>query len=121
MNSISANSRLFSQAELGLSSLMRECTAIIYTQTEYEILILGSKHPTVFFTDHKPLIFLFTQKSNPKYRVYRFQLNLMKISNLHTFMVSRKNLPLPVTLGKNTPPELLTQKATVEIPKIIKF
>ena len=32
MNPISANSRLFTQAELRLSTLMRECTAIIYTQ-----------------------------------------------------------------------------------------
>ena len=57
MNLISANSRLFTQAELRLSTLMRECTAIIYTLTEYEFLILGSKHPTVLFTDHKPIIF----------------------------------------------------------------
>ena len=57
---ISANSRLFTQAELRLSTLMRECTAIIYTLTEYEFLIHGSKHPTVLFTDHKPIIFLFT-------------------------------------------------------------
>ena len=52
MNLISANSRLFTQAELRLSTLMRECTAIIYTLTEYEFLILGSKHPTVFI--HRP-------------------------------------------------------------------
>ena len=76
MNLISAISRLFAQAELRLSILMRECTAIIYTLTEYEFLILGSKHPTVLFTDHKPIIFLFTQKSNPNHRVYRFQLIL---------------------------------------------
>ena len=57
MNLISANSRLFTQAELRLSTLMRECTAIVYTLTEYEFLILGSKHPTVLFTDHKPIIF----------------------------------------------------------------
>ena len=31
MNLISANSRLFTQAELRLSTLMRECTAKIYT------------------------------------------------------------------------------------------
>ena len=35
MNLISANSRLFTQAELRISTLMRECTAIIYTLTEY--------------------------------------------------------------------------------------
>ena len=77
MNLISANSRLFTQAELRLSTLMRECTAIIYTLTEYEFLILGSKHPTVLFTDHEPIIFFVTQKSNPNHRVYRFQLILM--------------------------------------------
>ena len=62
MNLISANSRLFTQAEVRLSTLMRECTALIYTLTEYEFLILGSKHPTVLFTDHKQIIFLCTQK-----------------------------------------------------------
>ena len=83
MNLISANLRLFTQAELRLFTLMRECTATKYTLTEYELLLLGSKHPTVLFTDHKPIIFLFTQKSNPNHRVYRFQLFLMKFPNLH--------------------------------------
>ena len=118
MNLISTNSRLFIQAELRLSTLMSECTAIIYTLTEYEFLILGSKHPTVLFTDHKPSIFLFTQKSNPNHRVYRFQLSLIKFPNLWT---AGKNLALPDTLSRNTPPELLTRKTTVEIPQDIKF
>ena len=100
---------------------MRECTAIIYTLTEYEFLILGSKHPTVLFTDHKPIIFLFTQKSNPNHRVYRIQLILMKFPNLHIVWTAGKNLALPDTLSRNTPPELLTRKITVEIPKNIKF
>ena len=42
MNLISANSRIFTHAELRLSSLMRECTAITYTLTEYEFLIPNS-------------------------------------------------------------------------------
>ena len=117
----SANSRLFTQAELRLSTLMRDCTAIIYTLTEYEILILGSKHPTVLFTDHKPIIILVTQKSNPNHRVYRFQLTLMKFPNLHKVWTAGKNLPLPDTLSRNTPPELLTGKTSVEIPQKIKF
>ena len=99
MNLISANSRLFTQAELRLSTLMRECTAIIYTLTEYEFLIIGSKHPKVLFTDHKPTLFLFTQKSNPNYRVYRFQLILMKFPNLHIVWTAGKNLALPDTLS----------------------
>ena len=36
-------------------------------------------------------------------------------------MDSRKNLALPDTLSRNTPPELLTRKTTVEIPQNIKF
>ena len=74
---------------------MREGTAIIYTLTEYEFLILGSKHPTVFFTDHKPIDFLFTQKSNPNHRVYRFQLILMKFSNTHIVWTAGKTLHYP--------------------------
>ena len=67
MNLRLANSRLLTQADLRLFTLMRECTAIIHTLTEYEFLILESKHPTFLFTDHKPIIFLFTQKSNPNH------------------------------------------------------
>ena len=121
MNLISANSCLFTHAELRLSTLMRECTAITYTLTEYEFLILGSIHPTVLFTDHKPIIILFTQKSNPNHKVYRFQLILMKFPNLHIHWTAGKNLALPDTLGRNTPPELLTRKTTVEIPQNFKF
>ena len=65
MNLNSANSRPFTQAELRLSTLMRECSAIICTLTVNEFLILGSKHPTVLFTDHKPKIFSYT-KIKPK-------------------------------------------------------
>ena len=92
-----------------------------YTLTEYGFLILRSKHPTVLFTDHIPIIFLFTQKSNPNQRVYRFQLNLLKFPNLHIVWTAGKNLALPDTLRRNTPPELLTQKTTVEITQNIKF
>ena len=121
MNLISANCRLFTQAELRLSTLMRECTAIIYTLTEYEFLLLGSKHPTVLFTDHKPLIFFFTQKSNPNLRLYIFQLTLTKFPIIQIVWTARKNLALPDTLSRNTPPELLTRKTTVEMPHNIKI
>ena len=45
----------------------------------------------------------------------------MKFPNLQTIWTAGKNLALPDTLSKNTPPELLTRKTTVEIPpKIAK-
>ena len=73
------------------------------------------------FTDHKPIIFLFTQKSNPNHTVYRFKLILIKIPNLHIVWTAGKNLALPDTLSSNTPPELFTRKTTVEVPQNIKF
>ena len=61
------------------------------------------------------------EKSNPNHRVYRFQLILMKFPNLHIVWTAGKNLALPDTLSRNTPPELLTRKTTVEIPQNNKF
>ena len=122
MHHISVNSRLFTQAEFRFSTLMKKCTAIIYTLTEYEFLILGSKHPTVSFIDHKPQVILFTQKSNPNHRVYRFQLILMKFPILHIIWTAGKNLALPDTLNRNTPPESLTRKKNqLKQHKILNF
>ena len=125
LNLISANSRLLTQAELRLSTLMKECTAIIYTLTEYEYLILRSKHPTVLFTDNKPIIFLFTpkkhKKANPNIKVNRFQLILMKFPNRKIVWRAGKIFSLPKTLSRNTPPELLTRRTIVETPQNIKF
>ena len=61
MNLISANSRLFTQAEVRLSTLMRECTAIIYTLTEYEFLILASIQQ--FFLRITKRLYFFLQKN----------------------------------------------------------
>ena len=56
MKLISANSRLFTPTEMRISTLIRECSAIIFALTEYEFLLTGSNHPIVLFTDHKPII-----------------------------------------------------------------
>ena len=82
MNLISSNSILFTQTELRLSTLMRECTAKIYYLTESEFLILGSKHSTVLFTDHNSIIFRFTQISNT---------NLMNFPNLQNLDCRKKS------------------------------
>ena len=58
-----ADSRLFSAAELRLSTILIECSAIICALSEYGFLIQRSKHPINFYRDHKPILFLFTQKN----------------------------------------------------------
>ena len=74
MRLISANSRLFTPIEMRLSTLIRECSAIIFALTEYEFLLTGSNHPIILFTDHKPIIYLFTQKIKPNHRFTDFNL-----------------------------------------------
>ena len=122
INLISANSRLFTQAELRLSTLMEECTAIIYTLTEYVFFDTWIKTSNSFiYRSQTNCISFYTEKSNQNHRVYRFQSILMKFPKLHIVWRAGKNLGLPGTLSRNTPPELLTRKTTVEIPQNIKF
>ena len=45
----------------------------------------------------------------------------MKFPNLHIIWTAGKNLALLDTLKRNTPPELLTRKTTIEIPQSNKF
>ena len=45
----------------------------------------------------------------------------MKFPNLHRIWTAGKDLALPDTLSRNTSPELLTRKTTVEILQNIKF
>ena len=62
MELVSANSRLLSTTELRLSTILRECSAIIYALSEYESPIQGYKYPIILYIDHKPFLFLFSQK-----------------------------------------------------------
>ena len=45
----------------------------------------------------------------------------MKFLNLHIVWTAGKSLALPDTLSRNTTPELITRKTTVEIPQKLKF
>ena len=94
-----------------------------YALTEYEFLLTGSNHPIVLFTDHEPIIYLFTQKNKPTHRIYRFQLILMKFPNLHIIWTEGKNLALPDLLSRTIDEEHFTKTRdiTVEIPENLKF
>ena len=123
MKLVSANSRLFTPIDMRLSTLIKEGSAIIFALTEFEFLLTGSNHTIVLFTDHKPIIYLFTQKNKPNHRVYRFQLLLMKFQNLHIIWTKGKNLALPDLLSTTIDKENFTKTRdiTVEIPENMKF
>ena len=123
MKLVSENSLLFSSTELRLSTILRECSAIIYLLSEYEFLIQRSKHPIILYTDHKPILFLFTPKNIPNHRIYKLRLILIKFPNLHIVWTEGKNLSLPDLLSCSL--TIKTQDEhrlrTVEIPHSIKF
>ena len=123
MNLPSANSRLFTPIEMRLSTLIRECSAIMFALTEYEFLLTGSEHPIILFSDHKLNIYLFTKKNKPNHRVYRFQLILIKFPNLHIIWTEGKNSALPDLLSRTINEEQFTKTRdfTVKIPENIKF
>ena len=114
---VSANSRLFSPTELRLSTILRECSAIIYA------LFQGSKQSIKLYTDHKPILFLFTQRDQPNQRVYKFQLILMKFSNLHLVGTEGENISIPDLLSRSltTTTQDEHRLRTVEIPDSSKF
>ena len=123
MRLVSVNSGLLTPIEMRLSTLIRECSAIISALTEMKFLLTGPNHPIVLFTDHKPINYLFTQKNKPNHRVYRFQLILMTFPNLHIIWTEGKNLALPDLLSRTIDEEHFTKTRdiTVEIPENIKF
>ena len=59
---ISYNSRVLTTQEQKLSTLDRELLVIVYALQIYDFLIIGSPHPIILFTDHKPLLHCFFKK-----------------------------------------------------------
>ena len=92
---------------------MRECTAILYTLTGYEFLVLGSKHPTILFTGHKSIIFSLHRIliSTIEYKYLKF----LKYCNLHLLSAAGKKIALPDTSTRNIPQERITRNTTVII------
>ena len=112
MRLVSANSRLFTPNDMRLSTLIRECSAIIFALRDYEFLLTGSNPPIV--------LFYYSQIIN---QVHRFQLILMKFPNLHIIWTEGKNLALPDLQSRTIEEEHFTKTRdiTVEIPENIKF
>ena len=77
----------------------------------------------MLYSDHKPILSLFTQKNKPCHRVYKFQLILMKFPNLHIVWTEGKNLSLPDLLIRSLTTTTQDERSlrTVEIRDSIKF
>ena len=100
MKVISYNSRILTTQEQKLSTLDRELLGIVYALQIYEFLIIGSPHPIILFTDHKPLLHCFTKKGNLSPRFYRAQMQLTKFPRLKIIHTPGKNLSVADMLSR---------------------
>ena len=92
MQTISYNSRILTTKEQEFSTYDRELCAISFALSQYELLIIGSKFPITIFTDHNPILFLFTRKGNLTPRQDKAQMLLTKFSNLQIIHTAGTNL-----------------------------
>ena len=105
---ISYNSRILITQEQKLSTYDRELCAVTFALTVYEFIIIGSKFPITLFTDHNPLLFLFTRKGILTPRQYKAQILLTNFSNLRTIHTAGTNIAVADMLSRDffllTPP-----------------
>ena len=76
MQIISYNSRISTTQEQKLSTYDRELCAITFALSQHEFIIIGSIFPITIFTDHNPILFVFTRKGNLTPRHYKAQMLL---------------------------------------------
>ena len=101
MQIISYNSRILTTQEQKLSTYDRELCAITFALAQYEFIIIGSKFPITIFTDHNPILFLFTRKGNLTPRQYKAQMLLTKFSNLQIIHTAGTNLTVTDMLSRD--------------------
>ena len=120
---VSFNSRCLDEAEQKLPTIARELAAIVWALQIYEHLIIGSKFEIVIVTDHKPILFLWSSKSELNHRYYKFQTTFTKFSNLRIEHRAGKLMTMPDLLSRNeTMAEAAQHKLQhKKIPKDINF
>ena len=101
MQIISHKSRILTSQEQKLSTYDRELCAITLALSQYEFIIIGSKFPITIFTDHNPILFLFTRKGNLTPRQYKAQMLVTKFSNLQIIHTAGTNLTVADMLGRD--------------------
>ena len=101
MQIISYNSRILTTQEQKLSTYDREFCSITFALSQYEFIIIGSKFPITIFTDHNPILFLFTRKGNLTPRQYKAQMLITKFSNLQIIHTAGTNLTVANMLSRD--------------------
>ena len=83
MQVISINSRLLTKTEQREPIMYKDLMAIIFALQVYEFVKTGSEYPSAIFSDHRPLVWLFSTKIKPSKIVPATDTNLPKLISIH--------------------------------------
>ena len=98
---VSYNSRILTTQEQKHSTYDRKLCAITFALSQYEFTIIGSKFPITIFTDHNPILILFTRKGNLTPRQYKAQMLLTKFFTLQIIHTAGTNLTVADMLSRD--------------------
>ena len=98
---LSFNSRIYTKEEQKKSTTASELCGVISALQTYERYLIGSPHPVYVYTDHKPLIYLWSRRGKLSHRFFRYQLVISQFQNLKIICTEGKNLALPDILSRN--------------------
>ena len=101
MKVISYNSKIFSPQEQKLSTYDRELAGVIFALRAYEPYMIGTKYPITLFTDHGPILYLFTRKGNLTPRQYTAQMIFTRFPNLRIIHTAGTNLAVADILSRD--------------------
>jgi hypothetical protein len=120
---VSMNSRVFQADEQTMAPIHRELAALQFALEKYEYLIIGSKHPLGLFTDHKPILYLFSKKAAINQQFHRFQTTLTKFNNIHVKWKKGSDVPWADLLSRTQTDEEkeIMAKEAKQLPRNIKF
>ena len=121
MQVLSYNSRILTTQEQKLSTYDKKLCAITFALSQYEFMVFGSKFPITIFTDHNPMLFLFTRKRNITPRQYKAQKLLTKFCNLQTFHTVGTNLTVADMLSRDFSTTTKCQLQYKSLPPLIDF
>ena len=122
MQVISFNSRLLPTTEQRFPIMYKELMAIIFALQVYEFLIIGSEYPITIFSDHRPLVWLFSTKIKPSPVILRYQMIASKF-NINLLWTNGKNLSLADMLSRDFTAlsKSIAQTKLQKLPQGIRF
>ena len=100
MQVLSYTSRIFTTQEQKSLTYNRELCAITFALSQYEFIIIGSIFSITLFTDHNPILFLFTRNGNLTTRQNEAQMLLTKFSNVQIIHTVGTNLTVADMLSR---------------------